>query len=195
NALAGGNAGGKQGAALSAPDEGWLGATPPLHLTRNPEAARLQSWPVPFRRPLTAIAPAPGAPVGGLESEALAVGALGQVARYEPGHGWEPESLLRSSGKRATPNLRGVAWPEPGRAYAVGDGGAMWVWQRATGFWQPDPAKPRTLTRANFTGIAFDPARPSRGYAVGKQGLLLAFGRRWTQESLPPGVPPEANFS
>jgi hypothetical protein len=144
---------------------------------------------------LLAAAPEPGQPVGALGSEALAVGAAGQVARYLPGQGWEPEALLRSSGKRATPTLRGVAWPEPGRAYAVGDGGAMWVWQKATALWEPDPAKPRTLTRANFTGIAFDPTHPSRGYAIGKQGLLLGYGRRWTQEALPQGVPPEANFS
>lgn len=193
--LAGGGAGGKEGAALSAPDQGWLGASPPLQLTRNPQPAGLQAWPVPFRRPLLAAAPEPGKAVGALGSEALAVGAAGQVARYLPGRGWEPEALLRSSGKRATPTLRGVAWPEPGRAYAVGDAGAMWVWQKATALWQPDPAKPRTLTRANFTGIAFDPTNPSRGYAIGKQGLLLAYGRRWTQESMPPGVPSEANFS
>jgi hypothetical protein len=195
NSLASSGAGSNEGAALSAPDEGWLGAQPPLHLTRNPESAQLQSWPVPFRRPLLAIAPQPGVPIGALGSEALAVGADGQVARYVSGQGWEPESLLRGSGKRATPVLRGVAWPEPGRAYAVGDGAAMWVWQRATGFWEPDPAKPRSLTRANFTGIAFDPAQPSRGYAIGKQGVLLRYGRSWTQEPLPPGVPAEANFT
>jgi hypothetical protein len=193
--LASGNAGSELGAALSAPDEGWLGARPPLQLTRNPEPARLQSWPVPFRRPLTAVAPEPGATVGALDSEALAVGDDGQVARYLPGQGWEPEFLLRSSGRRATPTLRAVAWPEPGRAYAVGDGAAMWVWQRATGLWQPDPAAAPNLARANFTGIAFDPDRPSRGYAVGKQGLLLGFGRRWIQEQLPAGVPAEANFT
>ncbi len=195
DSLASSGAGSNEGAALSAPDEGWLGAQPPLHLTRNPEPAQLQSWPVPFRRPLLAIAPQPGAPIGSLSSEALAVGADGQVARYKPGQGWEAEPLLRSSGKRATPVLRGVAWPEPGRAYAVGDGAAMWVWQRGTGFWEPDPAKPRTLTRANLTGIAFDPTQPSRGYAIGKQGVLLRYGRSWTQEALPAGVPAEANLT
>ncbi len=194
-ALSGGEAGSGQGAAMSAPDEGWLGADPPLRLTRNPEASRLQSWPVPFRRPLTAIAPQPGAPVAALSSEALAVGDGGEVARYVPGEGWKPEFLLTASGKRAMPTLRGVAWPEPGRAFAVGDGAAMWVWQKATGFWEPDPAEPASLIRANFTGIAFDPDRPSRGYAVGKQGLLLGYGRTWTQERLPPGVPAEANFT
>lgn len=193
--LGGGDAGAGRGAALSAPDRGWLGAKPPLQLTHDPEAAGLASWPVPFRRPLTAIAAEPGPPVGSLGSEALAVGDHGQVARYLPGQGWEPEPLLRSSGKRATPTLRAVAWPEPGRAYAVGDEAEMWLWQKATGLWEPDPAEPRNLARANFTGIAFDPADPSRGYAVGKQGLVLAYGREWTREPLPPGVPPEANFT
>ena len=150
---------------------------------------------MPFRRPLTAIAPAPGEPVGVLSAEALAVGADGEAARYVPGQGWEPEFLLTASGKRATPTLRGVAWPEPGRAFAVGDGAAMWVWQKATGFWEPDPAEPPNLVRANFTGIAFDPGDPSRGYAVGKQGLLLGYGRTWTQEQLPAGIPAEANFT
>ncbi len=191
----GGKAGAENGAALSSPEEGWLGATPPLQLTRNPEAARLQPWPLPLRLPLTAIAAAPEAAVGALGSEALAVGSEGQVARYVPGIGWEPESLLRSSGKRATPNLRGVAWPEPGRAYAVGDGAAVWRWQKATGLWQSDPTVPPNLARANLTGIAFDASDPTRGYIVGKQGVLLGFGREWTQQKLPEGVPSEANFT
>ena len=191
----GGAAGAAQGAALSAPDEGWLGASPPLRLTRSPEAARLETWPVPFRRPLTAIAPQPGAAVASLDSEALAVGISGQVARYIPGQGWEPDFLLTGSGKRATPTLRAVAWPESERAFAVGDNGAMWVWQKATGLWEADPAAPPTLVRANLTGVAFDPTRPSRGYAVGKQGLLLHYARTWAPEALPAGVPAEANFT
>jgi hypothetical protein len=194
-ALAGGNAGASEGAALDASIEGWLGANPPVHLTRAPEPDRLVPWPVPFRRPLTAISSQPGAPVASIGSEALAVGAEGEVARYLPGQGWVAESLLTGSGARARPTLRGVAWPEPGRAFAVGDGAAMWVWQKATELWEPDPAEPPNLVRANFTAIAFDPSEPSRGYAVGKQGLLLAYGRQWTQEQLPAGVPAEANFT
>jgi hypothetical protein len=193
--LAGGSAGASLGAALAAPDAGWLGASTPLHLTRNPEPSRLQPWPVPFRRPLTAIAPEPGAPVGAIGSEALAVGAEGEAARYIPGRGWEPEFLLTAAGRRATPTLRSVAWPLPNRAYAVGDGAAIWVWNGETEFWEPDPALPPSLNRANFTGIAFDPKDPSRGFAVGKQGVLLAYGRTWTPEALPPGVPPEANLT
>jgi hypothetical protein len=191
----GGEAGATLGAALSGPEEGWLGALPPLQLTRNPQASSLQSWPVPFKKPLTAIAAEPDASVGATGSEALAVGDEGQVARYIPGQGWEPEFLLRSSGKRATPTLRGVAWPEPGFAYAVGDEGAMWRWQETTKLWQPDPGEPPNLRRGNFTGIAFDPNKPTRGYAIGKQGLLLSYGREWTPESLPVGVPEEANLT
>lgn len=195
NPLVGGEAGSVRGAALGGPEEGWLGAQPPVRLTHEPAEASLRGWPVPFRRPLTAIAAAPGTAAGSLGAEALAVGASGEVARYLPGIGWEPEFLLTSAGKRATPNLRGIAWPEVGRAFAVGDGGAMWVWQKATGLWSADPAAPANLIRGNFTAVAFDPGKPSRGYAVGKQGLLLRYGRTWTQEPLPAEVPPEANFT
>jgi hypothetical protein len=188
-----GNGGGSAGAALSAPDQGWLG--PSYRLTREPVPSGIVPWPVPFRRPLTAIAPQPGAPVAGLSSQALAVGARGQVARYLPGEGWQPESLLTGSGARATPNLRGVAWPAPGRAYAVGDEGAMWLWRAGSGLWEADPGSPPNLIRGDFTGIAFDPTEPERGYAVGKQGLLLSYGRRWTQDPLPPGLNPEANLT
>jgi len=194
--LAGGRAGATEGAALGAPDEGWLGsAGGPLRLTRQPAPSLLKAWPVPFRRPLTAIAPQPGAPVAALSSEALAVGDVGQIARYVPGQGWVAESLLNAAGTRVTPRLRSVAWPTPGFAYAVGDGGAMWLWRGSTGLWEPDPGAPPNLIRGNFTGIAFDPTDPDRGYAVGKQGLLLAHDREWNQESLPAGVEPEANFT
>jgi hypothetical protein len=188
-----GNGGSSAGAALSAPGEGWLG--PSYRLTRLPITSGLQAWPVPFRRPLTAVAPQPGTPVGSLGSQAIAVGDGGQVARYLPGVGWQQEALLTGSGARATPDLRAVAWPEPGFAYAVGNEGAMWMWRATTGLWESDPAAPPNLIRNNFTGIAFDPAEPSRGYAVGKQGLLLGYGKRWTQESLPEGVNPEANIT
>jgi hypothetical protein len=195
-ATVGGDAGSSDGAAFESPDEGWLGAPgEAVHVTRAPEPSRLQPWPVPFRRPLTAIAAQPGAAPGSLGSQALAVGDAGQVARYTPGAGWVPEFLLAPSGARATPRLRGVAWPEPDRAYAVGDNAEMWLWRRDTGLWEPDPAKPPNLALVNLTGIAFDPGDPQRGYAIGKQGLLLAYGKEWTQEPLPAGVDPQANFS
>ena len=85
--------------------------------------------------------------------------------------------------------------PNPGRPSRSATAPRCGVWQKATGLWQPDPGEPPNLVRANFTGIAFDPAHPSRGYAVGKQGVLLGYGRPWNQEALPPGVPAEANFT
>jgi hypothetical protein len=192
-----GSGGTTAGAALTYTDEngvgGWLG--PSYRLTREPIPSGLQPWPVPFRHPLLAVAAQPGVGVGELSSQALAVGAEGEVARYLPGVGWQAESLLSGSGKRATPNLRGVAWPTPSFAYAVGDEGAMWMWRASTGLWEPDPGAPPNLIRGNFTGVAFDPEEPERGYAVGKQGLLLEYGKRWTQVQLPAGVSPEANIT
>jgi hypothetical protein len=188
-----GNGGAEAGAALSSPDEGWLG--PSLRLTREPIRSSLVPWPLPFRHPLTAVAPQPGVPVGELSSEALAVGESGQVARYLPGIGWQPESLLSGNGSRATPNLTGVAWPTPGLAFAVGSEGAMWLWRASTNLWEADPGAPSSWVHGNFTAIAFDPNEPERGYAVGQQGLLLGYGRRWEQEALPPELGPEPNFT
>lgn len=196
--VAAGQAGTESGAAFSSPLDGWLGAGPPIRvrsLSVEPPETRLVSWPVPFRRPLLAVASQPGAPIGATGTEAIAVGVEGEVAHYEPGQGWIEESLLNGGGARVKPNLRAVAWPEAGFAYAVGDNGEMWMWRRSTSFWEPDPAQPPNLIRNNFTGIAFDPADPTRGYAVGKQGLLLGFGKQWTPEPLPAGLSPEINFT
>jgi hypothetical protein len=180
--------GGTFGAAFSAPREGWLGnAQLPVHLTLDPVASRLTPYPVPFRHTLVAIAPEPDAPIGSLSSEALAVGDQGQVARYTPGKGWLPESLLAVGGRRATPRLRSVAWPTPTRAYAVGDRGQMWRWEAETGFWEPDPAVPFNF-RGNLTGIAFSPNDPACGVAIGEEGLLLGYGKTWAQEPLPEGL-------
>ncbi|MHB8234756.1 MAG: hypothetical protein ACYDHT_08905, partial [Solirubrobacteraceae bacterium] len=64
--------GGSLGAAFSNPREGWLGNEAlPVHLTTKPAPNRLQSYPVPFRHALVAIAPQPGAPIGALSSQAL----------------------------------------------------------------------------------------------------------------------------
>ncbi|HEY2570086.1 MAG TPA: hypothetical protein VGI27_01370, partial [Solirubrobacteraceae bacterium] len=81
---AGGESGTDAGAAFSSPEEGWLAnrARGPLtHLTTHPAPNALQTWPVPFRRPLGAIAEQPGAANGELGAQAIAVGESGQVAR------------------------------------------------------------------------------------------------------------------
>ena len=186
--------GGTLGAAFTSADEGWLGnETLPVHLTPTPLASRLSPWPVPFRHALTAIAPQPGAPVGALTSQALAVGDDGEVTHYMPEEGWIPESLLGAGGRIETPRLRALAWPAPGRAYAVGEQGAMWLWRAETGLWEPDPAKPPNFV-GNLLGVAFDPNNGSRGYAVGQphlfgqEGVILRYGKTWTQETLPPQV-------
>jgi hypothetical protein len=198
-ALAGGSEsfpGGAYGAAFSSPREGWLGERGhlPVHLTVHPVASRLTPWPVSFRHALLAVASQPGAPVGALSSEALAVGDRGEVARYEPGKGWMPESLLGPGGRHETPRLRAVAWPTPTRAYAVGDEGQMWLWRGETGLWEPDPATPFNF-RGNLMGIAFDPANPARGYAVGESGVLLRYGKTWTQEEALPSEVQGASFT
>jgi hypothetical protein len=190
------------GAAFTSPTDGWLGnARLPVHLTLEPPVSRLAPWPVSFRHALTAVAPQPGtatqpAPIGSLSSEALAVGDLGEVARYKPGQGWLPESLLGPGGQRQEPRLRAVAWPTPNRAYAVGDSEnqsgqpeiQMWLWRGETGLWEPDPAAPDNF-RGNLLGIAFDPGEPSLGYAVGQSGVLLRYGKTWTQEPYPSESP------
>ncbi len=182
--------GGSHGAAFSSAREGWLGsARLPVHLTLDPEEDLLQNYPVPFRRPLLAIAPQPGVPVGALESGALAVGEDGEVARYSAGVGWQPESLLNVAGVRQTPHLRAVAWPTAGRAYAVGSEGQMWLWRKETDLWEKDPATPIDF-RGDLLGIAFNPESTSTGYAVGQGGVLLRYGKTWTQEpTCAEGVP------
>ncbi|HXB65507.1 MAG TPA: hypothetical protein VNV42_11605 [Solirubrobacteraceae bacterium] len=200
--LAPADVGGTFGAAFASPQDGWLGQeTLPVHLTTAPAPSRLAPWPVAFHAALLAVAPQPGAAVGALSSEALAVGDQGEVTRYKPGQGWLPESLLGPGGRRETPRLRAVAWPTPTRAYAVGDPaeGAldqMWLWRAETGLWEPDPAQPENF-RGNLLGVAFDPNNPARGYVVGQDGVLLRYGKTWIQEPEAAIPPPArgANFT
>src|SRR5581483_11820562 len=42
--------------------------------------------------------------------------------------------------------------------------------------------------RGNLLGVAFDPSNPARGYAIGSGGVLLRYGKSWTQEALPAQV-------
>jgi hypothetical protein len=189
------------GAAFSTAFEGWLGNSElPVHVTLEPQPESLigSYWPVPFDKPLLAIASEPGMPVGAASSEALAVGERGEVARYIPGEGWEPESLFEPAGQRAEPQLRGVAWPTPDRAYAVGVNsagiGEMWLWRGETGLWEPDPATPINF-RADLLGLAFAPGEPSRGYAVGQSETLLRYGKTWTQEANLPAEVAGASFT
>lgn len=171
------------GGAFYSPQDGWLEG--PVQITAAQPPTRLLGWPVSARAPFTAVSSAPGSTPGDPGAAALAVGAEGSVARYAPGHGWEREFLLTGSGAVSSPALRGVAWPEPNRAFAVGDLGAMWVWRGETGLWEKDPAAPLNGFQGNLLGIAFSPSNPALGYAVGLGGTLLRYGKSWTQEELP----------
>jgi hypothetical protein len=182
--MPGGGGNFRAGGAFYDDAHGWLDG--PVEITAKPLPDRLHPWPVSLRAPLTAVTTAPGAAPGALGSAALAVGADGGVARYTPGKGWQREFLLSSSGAVRKPILRGVAWPEPGHAYAVGDLGAMWQWNSSDDLWIADPGIPIGF-EGNLTGVAFDPANPSRGFAVGKDGALLRYGKSWDQDPLPPG--------
>ncbi|HWH93625.1 MAG TPA: hypothetical protein VNT03_07175, partial [Baekduia sp.] len=168
------------GTAFGSPDEGWVGNS---HVTRLPMPARRAAWPVPARQPLTAIVAAPNGQAADIGAAALAVGLDGAVLRYTPGQGWDSEQLLGAGGV-AHDVLRGAAWPTPEFAYAVGDRGAMWRWDDATGLWEPDPGAPFDF-QGNLMGIAFQPGNADRGYAVGRAGVLLKYDKSWQQEALP----------
>ena len=126
------------------------------------------------------------------------MGDEGEVARYLPGHGLDPgKPAVAPAGDVETPRLRAVAWPTSTRAYAVGDSGSgpqMWLWRGETGLWEPDPAIPYNF-RGNLIGIAFDPNNPSRGYAVGESGVLLRYGKSWSQETALPDEVAGASFT
>ena len=157
-----------------------------MEISSKTAPARLQPWPVALRAPLADVTGAPGAPAGSLDSGALAVGADGSVVRYVPGRGWKREFLLSAGGSVVKASLRGVAWPEPRSAYAVGDLGAMWLWNAADELWVQDPGIPIGF-EGNLMDVAFAPGDPDRGYAVGKSGVLLRYGKSWDQEALPAG--------
>ncbi len=173
----------RTGAFLSA-DRGWLEG--PVEISDAVAPSMIEPWPISTRAPLTSVTPAPGTAPGSLDSPALAVGIDGSVARYDPANGWSREFLLTSVGAVSKAPLRAVAWPEPNRAHAVGDLGAMWIWNADDGLWVADPGAPIGF-EGNLMDIAFDPAAPERGYAVGRDGVLLSYGKSWEQDVLPPG--------
>ncbi|MGC1853321.1 MAG: hypothetical protein WA687_12865, partial [Solirubrobacterales bacterium] len=182
--MPGGGGNFRRSGAFASVDSGWLQG--PVEISPKLAPTRLRSWPVALRAPLADVTGAPGGAPGSLGSGALAVGANGSVLRYVPDRGWKREFLLSSSGSVNKATLRGVAWPEPSRAQAVGDQGAMWQWNKADDLWVQDPGIPIGF-EGNLMDVAFDPADPDRGYAVGKSGVLLRYGKSWDQESLPAG--------
>ena len=189
------------GAAFSDPREGWLGqrtaARPPDARTRAeppralagalpPRAARDRAR-SPARR--SARSPAKRSPSA----------TSGEVARYKPGKGWLPESLLGTGGRverrRACARSPGR---RPKRAYAVGDHGAdvaVARRNRAVGTRPGDAAQlPRQPARHRLR-----PEQPESRSATrsGRSGVLLRYGKTWTrnQEALPAAGRAGASFT
>ncbi len=63
-------------------ENGWLEG--PVEISRKTPPPAPPPWPVSVRAPLSDVTGAPGAPIGSLNSGALAVGADGSVVRYHP---------------------------------------------------------------------------------------------------------------
>ena len=82
--------------------------------------------------------------------------------------------------------LRGVAWPEAGRAYAVGDLGAMWQWNAADDLWIADPGVPIGF-EGNLMDVAFDPADPIAATPSARAASCSATARAGSRTPLPPG--------
>ena len=119
-------------------------------------------------------------PSASLSSEAVAVGDRGEVARYKPARAGCRKACSAPVDSAETPRLRAVAWPTPSVSTPSAISAQMWLWRGETGLWEIDPATPLNF-RGNLLGIAFDPEDTSRGYAVGQAGVLLRYGKTWTQ--------------
>ena len=131
--------------AFASADSGWLQG--PVEISAEARPDLLRPWPIPLRAPLTAATTAPGQPAGALGSG----GARGRRRRrgrpLHPGQGWKREYLTTSSGAVNKSTLRGVAWPEPTHAYAVGDSGRCGSGTPTTGSGSPTPAS-RSASKA-----------------------------------------------
>jgi hypothetical protein len=152
----------------SAPDG--AGQSQVIGVTAEPSAPQTALEPVPFRRPLTAVAMNPDG-----SGEAIAVGAGGEFAHFDPRFGWHQDSVDEVNSEAAEGNnqgyagdlgesLLGVAWPTAERAYAVGISGGIWTWTQETGTWNPIFS---IVLNHPWNAIAFSALDPSRGFMVG----------------------------
>ena len=177
---------------------GQLGAPRPPD--DEPAPNRLTPYPVPFRHALTAIAPQPGAPVGALSSEALAVGDDGEVARYQPGRGLAAGKPARAPAGRSETDR--ACEPSPGprptaptRSVRLGPDVAVAGGNRAVGTGPGDagelprqpardrlrPLQPKSRLRRGPAGGAaalrqdVDPGRNCRRKSPGASFTSIAF--------------------
>ena len=170
----------------STPDAGWLEG-PGADRRPTPPPAQLRAWPVALRAPLTAVATAPGRGARRARLGALAVGDDGR-GRCATSRG--AAGSASSCSPRAAPSASRCCAASPGPSPAARTPSATSA-RCGCGAPRPacgssDPAAPIGF-EGNLMGVAFDPATRERGYAVGKDGVLLRYGKTWTQEPLPAG--------
>ena len=171
--------------AFSSADSGWLDG--PVEISAKTRAraaallAGLAAGAADRRRPRR-----PGAAPGSLGSAALAVGADGGVARYEPGRAGSASSCSPPAARQqADPARRRLAGTGP-RLRGRRPRGDVAV-ERRDGLWIADPGVPIGF-EGNLMDVAFDPAEPESRLR-GRQGRACCsrYGKSWEQEALPAG--------
>ena len=190
------------GAAFLSPTEGWLGSalTAP---SETPEVIHLTAVTGRERaHPVAGPVPAPAAGLGpGARHHARSGERPGDRRRCP----WRDRPLHAGPGlvagvplrrrRRQCRRRRCAEWPGPRRAASTPSATTA---RCGCGAPRPAcgnriPAKPFNF-HGNLTAIAFAPGNPDLGYAVGKQGVLLAYDKTWTQQTVPAAVS-QAHFT
>ena len=104
---------------------------------------------------------------------------MGQVARYLPDRGWEPESLL--SGHGHTVDLepaRGRLARYPVAPTRSATPARCGFGRKGNGLWEPDPGAPPHAGLGQLHRDRLRPQQPESRLCGRQQGLLLGLGRR-----------------
>ena len=154
----------------------------PVQVTRRAAPGPRAAWPVAVRAPLTARRRRPGSPPGARRRGARRrPGGHGPALRARPGLDARVP-LCASGAAREPPARRRLA--EPGRAHAVGDDGAMWLWRAETGLWEPTRPR-RSASRPTSWASPSSPATRSAGTRSARPACCCATTRPGRQEPLP----------
>ncbi len=198
---AGADPGAALGAAFANAREGWLGAEGlPVHLTTNPRAQspHAVAGAVP-RRARSRSRPSPARPSARSQAKHSPSATWARWHASSPGGDGCRKASSAQVGtwkSRACEQSRGRRRSAPTRSAIDGQ---MWLWRGETGLWERDPATPANF-RGNLLGVAFDPGDPARGYAVGSgavgsNGVLLRYGKTWTEVAPLPAQVQGASFT
>jgi len=134
------------------------------HWTTRPQTPAIRRWPHADTRMLEAVAAAPGGP------GATAVGRDGAIVSLTADAGWEVQDSPTEA------SLHAIAWPEADRAFAVGEDGAIAVWDGRRWRLHADSG----LVDEPLYGVA---VAGDRGVAVGKGGTILRYDDgRWRRD-------------